>query len=114
MTLGQNQRSVLETLVVGLSHLADVIEAVPPEHQPAAFEAAERSYLKTMEQMGLSELERRNLTSSIMRRLRQRVAGTGVTEVDNVKKIYAEVADQNVNGNDEPREASPDLSGPQD
>ena len=69
--LSLKQRQYVEAVIAALPHLADVVAAIPPECQPKAFEAAERSYLRTFWQLGLSGPE--TWASSVMRRLRRRV-----------------------------------------
>ena len=54
MALNLKQRRYVETVIAGLPHLAEAVAAIPPDWQPAAFQAAERSYLKAFRQVELS------------------------------------------------------------
>jgi hypothetical protein len=76
--LSLNQRQYVEAVIAALPHLAEAVAAIPPDCQGKAFEAAERSYLRTFRQLGLSGPE--TWTSSVMRRLRRRVREADLTE----------------------------------
>jgi len=52
MALNLKQRRYVETVLAGLPHLAEAVAAIPPDWQPAAFQAAERSYLKGLSAIG--------------------------------------------------------------
>ena len=54
MTLSLKQRQYVEAVIAALPHLAEAVAAIPPDCQVKAFEAAERSYLRTFRQLGLS------------------------------------------------------------
>ena len=71
MALSLKQRQYVEAVIAVLPHLAEAVAAIPRDCQVKAFEAAERSYLRTFRQLGLSGPE--TWASSIMRRLRRRV-----------------------------------------
>jgi len=88
--LSLNQRQYVEAVIAALPHLADVVAAIPPDCQRKAFEAAERSYLRTFRQLGLSGPE--TWASSVMRRLRRRVREAGLTEKDKLKKLYEQIS----------------------
>ena len=90
MALSLNQRQYVEAVIAALPHLAEVVAAIPPDCQVKAFEAAERSYLRTFRQLGLSGPEA--WASSIMRRLRRRVREAGLTERDKLKKLYEQLS----------------------
>ena len=89
MPLGPEQRKLLEIVAAGVPHLANVVSAVPPDFQAPAFQAAESGYFQTMRQLGLSDVESRIFTDSLMRRLRRRVADKAANET--LKKLYVEL-----------------------
>jgi hypothetical protein len=88
--LSLNQRQYVEAVIAALPHLADAVAAIPLDCQVKAFEAAERSYLRTFRQLGLPGPE--TWASSIMRRLRRRVREAGLTEQDKLKKLYEQLS----------------------
>ena len=77
----------METVLAGLPHLAEAVAAIPTEWQPAAFQAAERSYLKAFRQLGLSGPQ--TWASSVMRRLRRRVREA---EKEKLTKLYEQLS----------------------
>ena len=90
MSLSLNQRQHVEAVIATLPHLAEAVAAIPHDCQRKAFEAAERSYLRTFRQLGLSGPE--TWASSVMRRLRRRVREAGLTEKDKLKKLYEQIS----------------------
>ena len=90
MSLSLNQRQYVEAVIATLPHLAEAVAAIPPDCQVKAFEAAERSYLRTFRQLGLPGPE--TWASSVMRRLRRRVREAGLTERDKLKKLYEQLS----------------------
>jgi hypothetical protein len=88
--LSLKQRQYVEAVIAALPHLAEAVAAIPPDCQVEAFEAAERSYLKTFRQLGLSGPE--TWASSVMRRLRRRVREAYLTERDKLKKLYEQLS----------------------
>ncbi len=102
MTFSLKQRQYVEAVIAALPHLAETVAAIPPDCQVKAFEAAERSFLRTFRQLGLSGPE--TWASSIMRRLRRRVGEACLTEKDRLQKLYEQLS---ANGGLEtvPREA---------
>ncbi len=89
-TLSVEQRQYVEAVIASLSHLAETVAAIPPDCQVKAFEAAERSFLRTFRQLGLSGPE--TWASSIMRRLRRRVGEACLTEKDRLQKLYEQLS----------------------
>jgi hypothetical protein len=87
MPLSLKQRRYVETVLAGLPHLAETVAAIPPDRQPEAFQAAERSYLRAFRQLGLSGPQ--TWTSSVMRRLRRRV---GEVEKEKLTKLYEQLS----------------------
>jgi hypothetical protein len=87
MTLSLKQRRYVETVLAGLPHLAEAVAAIPTEWQPAAFQAAERSYLKAFRQVELSGPQ--TWASSVMRRLRRRVREA---EKEKLTKLYEQLS----------------------
>jgi hypothetical protein len=73
--------------MTGLAHLAEAVAAIPPESQPAAFQAAERSYLKAFRQAELSGPQ--TWVSSVMRRLRRRVREA---EKEKLTRLYEQLS----------------------
>ena len=88
--LSLKQRQYVEAVIAALPHLAEAVAAIPPDCQVKAFEAAERSYLKTFRQLGLSGPE--TWASSVMRWLRRRVREACLTERDKLKKLYEQLS----------------------
>jgi hypothetical protein len=87
MALNLKQRRYVETVIAALPHLAEAVAAIPPEWQPAASQAAERSYLKAFRQLGLSGPQ--TWASSVMRRLRRRVREA---EKEKLTKLYEQLS----------------------
>jgi RNA polymerase-interacting CarD/CdnL/TRCF family regulator len=73
MALGPVVKKILERKLSGIPHVAEVIKAIPVDHQEPALQAAERSYLRSLRQTRLSESESQIWTASIMRRLRRQL-----------------------------------------
>jgi hypothetical protein len=88
--LSLNQRQYVEAVIAALPHLAEAVAAIPPDSRVKAVEAAERSYLRTFRQLGLSGPE--TWASSVMRRLRRRVREADLTERDKLKKLYEQLS----------------------
>ena len=87
MQLSLTQRRYVETVLAGLPHLAEAVAAIPPDWQPEAFQAAERSYLRAFRQLELSGPQ--TWTSSVMRRLRRRVREV---EKEKLTKLYEQLS----------------------
>jgi hypothetical protein len=87
MQLSLTQRRYVETVLAGLQHLAETVAAIPPDWQPEAFQAAERSYLRAFRQLGLSGPQ--TWASSVMRRLRRRVHEV---EKEKLTKLYEQLS----------------------
>ena len=87
MALNLKQRRYVETVITGLPHLAEAVAAIPPEWQPAAFQAVERSYLKAFRQVELTGPQ--TWVSSVMRRLRRRVREA---EKEKLAKLYEQLS----------------------
>ena len=87
MALSLKQRQYVEAVIAVLPHLAEAVAAIPRDCQVKAFEAAERSYLRTFRQLGLSGPE--TWASSIMRRLRRRVWGSMFDERASLKSYMS-------------------------
>ena len=87
MALNLKQRRYVESVLAGLPHLAEAVAAIPPDWQPAAFQAAERSYLKAFRRLELSGPQ--TWASSVMRRLRRRVREA---EKEKLTKLYEQLS----------------------
>src|ERR1700722_15312281 len=87
MALSSKQRRYVETVLAGLPHLAEAVAAIPPDWQPEAFQAAERSYLRAFRELELSGPQ--TWASSVMRRLRRRVREA---EKEKLKKLYEQLS----------------------
>jgi hypothetical protein len=85
--LNLKQRRYVESVLAGLPHLAQAVAAIPLDWQPAAFQAAERSYLKAFRQLRLSGPQ--TWASSVMRRLRRRVREA---EKEKLTKLYEQLS----------------------
>jgi hypothetical protein len=77
----------VEAVLAGLPHLAEAVAAIPPDWQPEAFQAAERSYLRAFRQLELSGPQ--TWASSVMRRFRRRVREA---EKEKLKKLYEQLS----------------------
>src|SRR4029077_8695280 len=87
MALSLKQRRYVEAVLAGLPQLAEAVAAIPPDWQPEAFHAAERSYLRAFRQLELSGPQ--TWASSVMRRLRRRVREA---EKEKLTKLYEQLA----------------------
>jgi hypothetical protein len=88
MALSLKQRRYVEAILAGLPHLAKAVAAIPPDWQPAAFQAAERSYLRAFRQLKLSGPQ--TWVSSVMRRSRRRVREV---EKEKLTKLYEQLSE---------------------
>jgi hypothetical protein len=87
LALSLKQRRYVEAVLAGLPHLAEAVAAIPPDWQPEAFQAAERSYLRAFRELELSGPQ--TWASSVMRRLRRRVREA---EKEKLKKLYEQLS----------------------
>ena len=87
MALSLKQRRYVEAVLAGLPHLAEAVAAIPPDWQPEAFQAAERSFLKAFRQLEFPGPQ--TWASSVMRRLRRRVPEA---EKEKLTKLYEQLS----------------------
>ena len=83
--------SVIEKIVRGLHTVAKAIEDAPVEEWRVALEAAETSYLSTLQASGFSDVASQALAAAIIRRLKGQLAGDQLTDDEIIDKIRAEV-----------------------
>jgi hypothetical protein len=81
--------TVIERIVYGFPDVAKAIEDVPPEKWWVALEAAEASYIGTLQSSGFSDVVSQVL---IIRCLKGQLAGDGLTDDEIINKIRAEVS----------------------
>jgi len=74
MPLKFKEEAILEAAYVGISRVAGVIVSLPAEDRLTAFSAAERSYCKTVQDMGYGEAQARVWAASLTVRLRTEVS----------------------------------------
>jgi hypothetical protein len=84
--------TVIERIVYGFPAVAKAIEDAPPEKWWVALEAAEVSYIGTLQSSGFSDVVSRALVSPIIRCLKGQLAGDGLTDDEIINKIRAEVS----------------------
>jgi hypothetical protein len=84
--------TVIERIVYGFPDVAKAIEDVPPEKWWVALEAAEASYMGTLQSSGFSDVVSQALVAAIIRCLKGRLAGDGLTDDEIINKIRAEVS----------------------
>lgn len=95
MALSSREEKALEAIVAGIRHIAAVITAIPVENRTKALDAAERSYLQTMRDLGLEETASQTWASAAMRRLQSQLAEReDLAEQKMLKKLYSELTDQ--------------------
>jgi hypothetical protein len=82
--------TVIERIVRGFPAVTSVIEDAPPEKWRAALEAAEASYIGTLQSSGFSDTASQALAASIVRRLKGQLAGDEISEDEIVDKIRSE------------------------
>jgi xanthine/CO dehydrogenase XdhC/CoxF family maturation factor len=56
----------LEAGVAGIPEVVQIIASIPAEHRASAFDAAERSYLGTVQDLGCAEDAGQNWVSAVM------------------------------------------------
>jgi hypothetical protein len=70
-----SESEILEAAVAGIPRLAKTIAEIPTALRERAFEAVERSYQRTVQDLGHAEADAQIWTSAVMCRLRSQVAG---------------------------------------
>ena len=92
MAFSYETERILEAAVAGIPRLAKTIAEIPTALRERAFEAAERSYQRTVRDLGHAEADAEIWTSAVMFRLRSQVggyeeAGGSGSEAENFVKI---------------------------
>jgi hypothetical protein len=87
---GSIDDTVIEKIVRGFLAVTSVIEDASPEKWRAALEAAEASYIGTLQSSGFSDAASQALAASIVRRLKGQLAGDEVSDDEIVDKIRSE------------------------
>ena len=88
--MGSIDDTVIERIVQGFSTVTSVIEDAPPEKWRVALEAAEASYIGTLQSSGFSDAASPVLAASIIRRLKGQLAGDELSDDEIVDKIRSE------------------------
>ncbi len=70
MASNSEKDEVLEAAIADIPRVAQMIAAIPAEHRATALDAAERSYLKAVKDLGYGEAAAQKWASAIMSRLR--------------------------------------------
>ena len=87
MAVGSREEAILQEAYVGISRVAEAIASLSDEDSLRAFDAAERSYRKTAQDLGYAEGQSRGWAASLLVRLRAEVAAlveARIGELDNV------------------------------
>jgi hypothetical protein len=84
--------TVIDRIVLGFPVVAKVIDDVPPEKWWVALEAAEASYIGTLQSSGFSDIVSQALVAAIIRCLKGQIAGNRLTHDEIIDKIRAEVS----------------------
>src|SRR5262245_7209659 len=88
--VGPIDDTIMERIVHGLTAVASVIEDAPPEKWRLALEAAEVSYIDTLQSSGFSDAASHSLAASVVRRLKGRLAGDELSDDEILDKIRLE------------------------
>ena len=83
--------TVVERIVYGFPAVAKAMEDAPPAKWWVALEAAEASYIGTLQSSGFSDVASQALAASIIRLLKGQLAGDQLTEDEIMSKIREEV-----------------------
>ena len=81
---------ILRAAMAGVSSVARAIAAVPIGQRQGALRAAESSYLRTVQDLGYTEVAARSRVSAILFRLRREVRRE-VSETDALKTLYEDL-----------------------
>jgi hypothetical protein len=73
MVSRSEETNILDAAIAGIPRVAESIAGISSELRERAFEAAERSYLKTVRDLGYSEADAHGWISAVMFRLRGKV-----------------------------------------
>ena len=82
---------ILEAALAGVPQVARVIADGPDEHREKAMAAAERSYLKTAQDLGCAEVPSKNWVNAIMHYLRAQVAEQELAKLHSAEFIAPRV-----------------------
>jgi hypothetical protein len=74
MALSSEEEEFLQLIIAGIPHIAEAIAAVPPQHRAKVLNAAESSYVQSLQDFGFLESFSQPWTAAVMRRLWARVA----------------------------------------
>ena len=89
--IGSIDATVIERIVYGFPAVAKAMEDAPPAKSWVALEAAEASYIGTLQSSGFSDVASQALVASIIRLLKGQLAGDQLTEDEIMDKIRAEI-----------------------
>jgi len=67
------KEEILEATIAGMPRVAEAIAAVPIEHRARALDAAEQSYLQTLQDLGYAEAATRKWVSAVMFQLLEKM-----------------------------------------
>lgn len=91
MQSSAEREAILESAVAGIPKVARAIAEIPAERQGRAYEAAERSYLETLQDLGYDEPVAHKLVSAVMSRLRAESAGEKLQDPQAIEGIVQDL-----------------------
>jgi dihydrodipicolinate synthase/N-acetylneuraminate lyase len=73
MMSNSEREEILEATIAGMPRVAQVIAAIPAKHRGNALEAAEQSYLQSVQDLGYAEAATRKWVSAVMFQLLEKM-----------------------------------------
>ena len=96
MASSSKEAKVLEAALAGIPKIAQIIAFIPVENRASAFEAAERSYRQTAEDLGGAEKLAQNWASAVMFELRTAVEERVLANRKLLKALYGELIGESI------------------
>jgi len=90
--MASSSEEVLEAAVARIPEIARIIASLPVEHQPSAFDVAERSYLRTAKYLGGADDLAQRWASAVMFRLREQVEERVLAKRKLLTVLYEDLA----------------------
>jgi len=87
MAFRSEEEAILEEASAGILRVADAIASLPTKDSLRAFEAAERSYRQTAQDLGYAEEQARGWAASLMVMLRAEVAALVEARVGKLEEV---------------------------
>ena len=91
MASSSEAAKILEAGVAGIPEVVQIIASIPAEHRASAFDAAERSYLGTVQDLGYAEDAGQNWVSAVMFGLQAEVEEQGSAKQKLLKALHEEL-----------------------